>query len=244
MTNASKDKGDRFEREAVAMLKDLCPDLCLDKAKRMLGAGRAEDVGDLYVFADVAVQVRAYKMTSIGGAIRSSAKDSITQAGHGDMPYALGLVPYPGARAGTVRWIACVEQWPVELPIEPIPFAMVGKALAWLRDDNGPHGFMAYPRTRRIGVLAGGSTKPVLMTPVEAWVAAYREATGRLAPVLDSAAEAATGIVLDFPAPAGHAETTDLEDTAQDESGPHTEPLMDPGFDDHRGFGLHRAALD
>lgn len=174
MANPSKDKGDRAEREAVEALKALAPDLVLPKAMRMLGAGRAEDTGDLYVFPDVAIQVRSYKMESLGSAIRSSAKDSVAQAGHGDMTFGLGLVPYPRARAESVRWLACVQQWPVDLPVDPIPFAMVGKALGWLRDDHGPHGYMAYPREQRIAVLAGGSTAPVLISPFEAWVAAYR----------------------------------------------------------------------
>lgn len=178
MVNSSKAKGDRAELDAVRMLLAAAPDLCHDNAKRMLGAGRAEDVGDLYVFPDVAVQVRNYAMAAIGQAVRSSAEDSVAQAANGRVPFGLGLVPFPRARPGSVKWLACVSRWPGALPIEPIPFALVGRALAWVRDDAGPHGYMAYPRESRIAALGGPGT-PVLIAPVEAWLVAYRAATGR-----------------------------------------------------------------
>jgi hypothetical protein len=185
MANSSKSKGDKAERDAVEMLKARVPDLCLPKAKRMLGAGRSEDVGDLYVFPDVAIQVRAYKMESIGAALRSSAIDSVTQAGHGDMDFAMGLVPYPRAREDQVRWIATGLTWPEEFTedTEPIDFAMVSKALTWVRDDNGPYGYRARPRHQRIARLGGGATTPILLAPVEAWLSAYRVATGRHEPI-------------------------------------------------------------
>ncbi len=175
MANPSKTKGDRAELDAVRMFQEQCPELCLPKAQRLLGAGRAEDVGDLHVFGDVAIQVRNYAMSQIGTAIRSSAKDACIQASNGDRPLALGLVPYPRARNGSVKWVACVKEWPVPLLVDPVPFAMVSRALTWLRDDDGPHGFMAYPRELRIAILTGGNTEPVLLAPVEAWVAAYRD---------------------------------------------------------------------
>lgn len=188
MANPAKNKGDKAERDAVRYLQEQCADLCLPKAKRMLGAGRAEDVGDLYVFADTAIQVRAYKMESLGTAVRSSARDSVIQAGHGDMDFGLGLVPFPRARPGTVKWLAAVEPdaWPggrAAWPIDPIPFALISKALTWLRDDEGPHGFMAYPREQRLALLTGGQAADVLVAPFEAWLGAYRSATGRPAPL-------------------------------------------------------------
>lgn len=174
MANTSKIKGDRAERAAVEYLVAACPDLCLPKAQRMLGAGRAEDIGDLYVFPDVAVQVRSYAMSQIGTAVRSSAKDAALQAANGDMPFALGLVPFPRARTGTVRWLACVQQWPANLPVEPVAFSMVSRALTWVRDDDGPHGYLPHPRATRIARLAGGDTSAVLIAPIEAWLDAYR----------------------------------------------------------------------
>lgn len=179
MANPSKVKGDKAERDAVAFFLDATPDLCLSKAKRMLGAGRSEDVGDLYVFPDVAVQVRAYKIDSIGAAVRSSAVDSVVQAGHGDMVHALGMVPFPRARKGTVKWLACTtpEAWPTPLEAEPQRFGMVGRALAWVREDSD-----SPARVDRIAWLVSGTSAPVLIAPIEAWIAAYRAATCRPEP--------------------------------------------------------------
>lgn len=174
MANRSKDKGDRFEREAVPVLVDLLPEFALPKAMRHLGAGRAEDVGDLYVLPDTAVQVRAYK--DPGKGIRSSAHDAVIQAGHGDKDIALGMFPILGARKDQVRWLACVApgRWPV--PVEPVAeFAMVTKALTWIRADAAPHGFRAWDRLERVGLLAG-TGEPTLIAPIEAWAHAYRQA--------------------------------------------------------------------
>jgi hypothetical protein len=174
MANSAKDKGDRFEREAVPVVVDLLPEFALPKAMRHLGAGRKEDVGDLYVLPDTAVQVKAWKDT--GSGIRAAAAGSVIQAGHGDMGYALGMYPILKTRAHQVRWLACVApgRWPV--PVEPVAeFAMVSKALAWVRADEAPYGFRAWDRLERIGLLAGPG-EPTLIAPIEAWAHAYRQA--------------------------------------------------------------------
>ncbi|MCC3292814.1 hypothetical protein [Arthrobacter sp. zg-Y1110] len=172
MGNSAKDKGDRFEREAVTALVELLPEYTVNNPMRMLGAGRKDDVGDLSVFSDVAIQVRAKK--DMGQAIRSSAEDSVKQAANGEMPFALGMVPILGTRAHQVRWLACtaVDAWPGG--VDPVAdFAIVSKALAWVRDDAGPHGYRVWPRLERIGRL-GGPGYPALVAPLEAWAAAYR----------------------------------------------------------------------
>lgn len=174
MANSSKNKGDRFEREAVPVLVDLLPEFALPKAMRHLGAGRAEDVGDLYVLADAAIQVKAWK--DMGAGIRAAAAGSVIQAGHGDKDVALGMVPILGTRKDQVRWLACVtpDRWP--LPVEPVAeFALVSKALKWVRTDEAPYGFRAWGRLERIGLLAG-TGEPTLIAPIEAWAAAYRAA--------------------------------------------------------------------
>lgn len=178
MANSSKNKGDRYERAAVAYLLETVPDLnSVKKAMRYLGAGRKEDVGDLNYFIDVAVQVKAW--ADMGQGIRAAASGSVIQAGHADVPFALGMVPIQGARKGKVNWLASVAvgRWPV--PVEPVAeFAMVSKALAWLKTDEAPYGFRAWERDERIGLLAGPG-EPALVAPIEAWFKAYREATGR-----------------------------------------------------------------
>ncbi len=64
MTSPSKLKGDRAEREVASILSD---ELGLP-VKRALGAGRKEDVGDIFGIPGVALQVVAYK--DIARAIR------------------------------------------------------------------------------------------------------------------------------------------------------------------------------
>jgi len=152
MANSAKDKGDRFEREAVPVLVELLPEFAVTKPMRMLGAGRKDDVGDLHVLADAAVQVKAWD--NMGGAIRTAVSGSVIQAGHGDKEYALGMVPVQGARVHQVHWLACVApgRWPV--PVEPVAeFGMVSKALAWVKDDEGPYGYRVWDRQSRAGHL-------------------------------------------------------------------------------------------
>lgn len=145
------------------------------KPQRMLGAGRAEDVGDIHVFNDVAIQMRA--LANMGQAVRSSAADALKQAGNaanGRPRYSLGMVPVPRARKEQVNWLACVAvgHWP--LPVEPVvEFATIGKAFDWVRTDEAAHGFRAWPREERVGLLVG-TGKPALIAPMAAWLTAYR----------------------------------------------------------------------
>ena len=52
MTGASKRKGDKAELELAALLDDLLG----VKARRMLGAGRTDDVGDIHGVPDTTIQ--------------------------------------------------------------------------------------------------------------------------------------------------------------------------------------------
>jgi hypothetical protein len=72
--------------------------------------------------------------------------DAERQAGNGDLAYGLGMVPYPRARPGSVRWMACCTRWPTDPVREPVRFELVGRILVWLRDDLGPYGYDARPR--------------------------------------------------------------------------------------------------
>ena len=169
--NPSKAKGDKAEREAVAYLTEIVPHLVsVAKPQRKLGAGRAEDTGDLWVFHDAAVQVRNYDLATIGKAIRSAAIDSAAQAANGGLPLALGMVPVPRAKAGTVRWLACVTVWPQAPVREPVHFERVGRMVTWVRDDCGPYGFDARPRTTRIATLRCTDGGLVWVSPMEAWL--------------------------------------------------------------------------
>lgn len=197
MANAAKAKGDKAERDAVALLGRMAPDLVREGAGRMFGAGRKDDVGDLRVFDDAVVQVKAYNLANLATGLRTSAKGATRQLENAiaqafDMTYAVGVIPIPRAQTnGAVRWLATAETWPVELPIEPVRFSTVGKLLTWIRDDHGPHGYLAYPREHRIATFGSSLTDTVLVAPIEAWLAAYREAKG-LPPL--APAEVAVGL--------------------------------------------------
>lgn len=176
VSNSSKDKGDRAEREAVPVLVELAGDLVdVHKAKRNLGAGRKEDESDLSLFTDVAIQVKFW--ANLGQSIREAAADVVVQAGNVGKPMGVGMVKIHNVRAGQVRWLACVTDeahWPTEELAGPVhDFALVSKMVTWLRTDTAPYGFMAYPRERRFARLTSGA-QPVLVAPLEAWVAAFR----------------------------------------------------------------------
>lgn len=185
MAHPSKAKGDRNERAAVAFLVAVAPDLLVDKPERMLGAGRRDDVGDLRVFPDVAVQARAYAKQHLLVGLRSSAVDAAAQAVNGRMPLGLGLVPYPNARAATqVRWIATATVWPDPDVVARDFGAAASNAVAWVRDDVGPK-TKPNPRARkapvphpgrleRVAYVHGRGAEPYYLAPVEAWLAVYR----------------------------------------------------------------------
>jgi hypothetical protein len=173
MPNASKDKGDRYEREAVVYFQDLWPDLLVWNAARALGAGRKEDVGDLVLFPDAAVQVKAYAEKYLSKALYEAADGATKQAGHARKDIALGMVLVPRARkVGTVRWAASCERWPIE--VEHTPFSNSLAALAAVKK--------AGPDTRFTAVVIRKNTVPIVIGSLQTWVAAYREATGRPAP--------------------------------------------------------------
>ena len=190
MANPSKAKGDRAERDAVAYLVETVPHLVsVTRPQRKLGAGRAEDTGDLWVFHDVAVQVRNYDLAAIGRAIRSAAVDAAAQAANGDQPYALGMVPVPRAKQGTVRWLACVTGWPEPPVREPVHFELVGRMLTWLRDDTGPYGYDPRPRTARIATLRCTGGDLVWVAPIEAWLETLQLLRAKSEPALAVASQ-------------------------------------------------------
>lgn len=90
MAHPSQRKGSRAELEAAALLSDL---LGID-VKRALGAGRAEDVGDLFGIPDTVIQVKNYKNVSVAvSAARDGAEQQARNAG---VPFRAGMVRHPG----------------------------------------------------------------------------------------------------------------------------------------------------
>ena len=72
-----------------------------------------------------------------------------------------------------MRWLAAVMTMPGDPAIDAIEFKQVSRALTWLRDDNGPHGYMPYPRGQRIAPLTNVPGEALLLAPLEAWIAHY-----------------------------------------------------------------------
>lgn len=181
MANPQKQKGDRAEREAVAELVSHVPDLVVLDAQRKLGAGRKADTGDLAVFVDVAIQVKS--MARLGTALREAAAGAATQAARARVSFALGMAPVPRARKGTVRWLAACLEWPdVHLAGDEVArFASLDKLIEHLRNDG-----IGIPRERRVAMLVRAGADPVVVAPIEAWLAAYRRertASGLAAPL-------------------------------------------------------------
>lgn len=90
MAHPAKRKGDRAELEAARLWCDL---LGLD-VRRKLGAGRADDTGDLDGIPDTVVQVRNYR--DFARAVRTARDDADQQARNARAPFRFGMVRHPG----------------------------------------------------------------------------------------------------------------------------------------------------
>ena len=164
MVNKSKQKGDKAELDATAFFVELCPDLVVARPKRMLGAGRKEDVGDLWVFEDVAIQVKAFGADSVSSALYDAARTSVDQAKNGEKRFALGMVKMHNARPGTEKWLASVLEWPEEA--EAVPFKAGTAAAAWARKHPAP--------AHAIARVERGGSPVIFVAPMGTWVNAYR----------------------------------------------------------------------
>jgi hypothetical protein len=102
VTNRPKGRGDRAEREIAGILTDQLG----VTVKRKLGAGRAEDEGDLYGLTDTTAQVKDYK--DITRAIREGLEALERQQVNAGTSHGVLFVRRPGG-----RWIAVqtVESW-------------------------------------------------------------------------------------------------------------------------------------
>ena len=170
MSNPSKAKGDRYELEATAHIVEVYPDLVVWNAQRMLGAGRKEDIGDLLVFPDVAVQVKAFAAKAMSAGLYSAAKGAEAQRNNARHPYALGLVLVPRARkVGAVRWAASVLTWPVEAEHQ-----VHSNSLSALEAVKS-----AGPLSRLTAQVFRKNTAPIIIASLDTWVSAYRAASNR-----------------------------------------------------------------
>lgn len=183
MAHPSKEKGDKAEREVVALLTTFTPDLCVERAERMLGAGRRDDIGDLRVYPDATMQVKAYKNLAKG--LREGAAGALDQQMRSGQQFAVGFTPIPRAPVGDwtkVRWLAAAYDWPepdvgLRSSTETFQSASLAKAVAWLRDRD-----LDIPIAERVVELERSGMPTLWVAPIQAWVADYRSATGRVEP--------------------------------------------------------------
>lgn len=98
MPNPAKAKGDQAEREIAAALT---LELGLP-VRRKLGAGRADDAGDLDGLPGVAAQVKNYR--DVTTAIRDALNDLPDQIRHANADHGVAFIRRPGG-----RWIAVMD---------------------------------------------------------------------------------------------------------------------------------------
>ena len=102
MVNRPKRKGDRGELEAAAILTEA---LGLP-IRRKLGAGRADDTGDLDGVPGHVVQVANWKDTAAAARVKPTAAEQ--QRNNAQQEHAASLIRFHG---GTWRVVLTLEQW-------------------------------------------------------------------------------------------------------------------------------------
>ena len=102
MTSPSKVKGDRAELECARLLDAELGQLGPTPIRRKLGAGRADDSGDIDGLPGVVVQVKNWK--NVNAAIGAAMRDLPTQKANAKATHGVALVRCPGG-----RWIAVMD---------------------------------------------------------------------------------------------------------------------------------------
>lgn len=178
VVNRQKAKGDKGERDAVTYLVELAGGVdggLVDvwNPMRMLGAGRKEDIGDVSVFSDVAIQVKTW--ANVTRACREAADGAVAQARNGRLPHHLGLVPVPRARVdiGSLRYLAAVYSIPGGLePWGGLPsFGLTTDAVRHLKEGYPGR----VPLSWRGCQVKKAGTKTMYLMPLQAWLACFRE---------------------------------------------------------------------
>jgi hypothetical protein len=92
VTGAAKRKGDLAEREVQALLRDLLG----VPARRKLGAGRQDDMGDIDFVPDTCIAVANYK--DIARALREKVDPCVTQQERAGATFGATFIRRPGGR--------------------------------------------------------------------------------------------------------------------------------------------------
>jgi hypothetical protein len=110
MTGKQKIKGDRAEREAATLLTRLLG----RPVRRLLGAGRTDDVGDLDGVDGWAIQVADW--TDLARAVRQKPVDAEVQALASRTEYGAALIRL---RGGEFRIVMTPETWARSITNKP-----------------------------------------------------------------------------------------------------------------------------
>ncbi len=102
MSNPQKRKGDKAELEVQGLLRDHLG----VPARRALGAGRADDMGDITGVPDTVIQVASYK--DIATAIREKVPACEAQQARAGATFGATFLRRPG---GSYVVVLSVEQW-------------------------------------------------------------------------------------------------------------------------------------
>jgi hypothetical protein len=92
VTNTAKNKGDRAELEVQALLRDLLG----VPARRKLGAGRMDDMGDIDGVPDTCIAVASYK--DIARALREKVDPCVVQQQRMGALFGATFIRRPGGR--------------------------------------------------------------------------------------------------------------------------------------------------
>lgn len=102
MTGAAKRKGDDAEREVAAIISDLLGSDC----RRALGAGRSDDIGDIFGLPEIAVQVANW--ADALRAIREKPVEAEVQRANAGAAY---VATFVRLRGGVWRVVLTPQQW-------------------------------------------------------------------------------------------------------------------------------------
>jgi hypothetical protein len=104
VTGAAKRKGDSAEREAATLIADLLG----VPVRRKLGAGRADDCGDLDGVPETTIQVVSRSSGVVAVGVVAKPTEVAAQARHAGTPHAATFLRI---RGGTWRVVLTPEQW-------------------------------------------------------------------------------------------------------------------------------------
>ncbi len=102
MSHPSKAKGDRAELEVQTLIRDLTG----WPARRKLGAGRLDDVGDIDGVPDTCIQVASY--ADLTRAVREKVPECVKQQERAQATFGATFIRRPGGRYLVVM---TPEQW-------------------------------------------------------------------------------------------------------------------------------------